>query len=273
VRSRPILVVPFALLVALPSCQIPLFEGPEIQRPPPNFQRRPDSHPQRRVFPDREVTFHTAWVHTDLGGVSTIYVDEHPEALGVDDALAAREAARAAERDPDALYGEIEVLSVDERQGWGWFRRVESPRRGLEQVTYTAVVPYDTVSYALMFTSGEPSLKRAAPDTLRAIISSFGIGRTTYNLPLIAIVAGALLLLIGTFRARSRERDRRARSITLKTIPKDDTEGGGRDRAGGAGRVSGSSPPSASGTSAPERQPPPGREARPRPPTSEPPGS
>ncbi|MDX1492570.1 MAG: hypothetical protein R3253_00745 [Longimicrobiales bacterium] len=219
---RPIVFALVCLLLPTSACQVPRFPGPEIQEPPSNFQRQPDSHPQRRVFPEHEVTFHTAWVHTDLGGVSIIYVDEHPTVLGMDEILEAHQEAQAAEMDPDAIYGDPEALTIDGRDAWGWYRRVESSRRGLAEVTYTAVIPYDSVSYALVFTSGEPSLKRAAPDTLRTVLSSFGIGRTTYNLPLIAIVLGAGLLLFSVLRARSKERADRLRSINLVTVKRDE---------------------------------------------------
>lgn len=280
---RSIVPILVGFLLPATACQIPRFEGPEIQSPPANFQRQPDSHPQRRVFPDTEVTFHTAWVHTDLGGVSIIYVDEHPRLMGMEDILAAHDGAQAAEMDPDATYGEPEALTIDGQDAWGWYRRVESPRRGLEEVTYTAVVPYDSVTYALHFTSGEPSLKRAAPDTLRAVLSSFGIGRTTYNVPLIAIVVGAGLLLVSVLRARSKERSDRLRSINLVTIKKDEEDAGPGGPSTPGSQAGGASPGSpASKADAPPKPstpPPPSADAirptgptpRPAPPSTPPP--
>lgn len=217
------------LVVAILGCDVPRFQGPEIQEPPPGFLRQRDTPATRDLFPEHEPTFHTAWVHTDLGGVSVISIDEYPTAFTLDEIVAAREAAEAGERDPDAIFEDLEAIRIDDRDGWGWYERIESDRRGREEVAYTAVVPYDSVSYAIEFVSGEPSLKRTAPDTLREVIGTFGIGRTTYNIPLIAIALGVMLLLVSILRARSRERADRLRSINLVTIKKDQEEGGELD--------------------------------------------
>lgn len=251
-RSRRSYAALATLLIVSAGCEVPRFEGPQIQQPPPGFTLQPESYPQRRTFPDEEVTFHSAWVHTDVSGVSLIYVDEHPVVFDVDDVVAAQEGARAAEMDPDATFGDVEAIRVDGHDAFGWLERIESPRRGLVEVTYRAVVPYDSVSYAIEFTSGEPSLKLAAPDTLRAVISSFGIGRTTYNLPLIVIVFGALLLFVSILRSRSKERADRLRSINLVTIKKDEEK-----EADGIGSEGNATP----GSAAPEPHtspPPPG---------------
>lgn len=225
-RSHRVATALAVAVLSTTACQLPRFEGPEIQSPPANFQRQSDNYPPRRVFPEQPVSLHSGWVHTDIAGVSVIYIDGHPGVLGMEEILAAREEAIAAETDPDAVYRNVEAITVDGRDAWGWYRTVESPRRGLEQVTYTAVVPYDTVTYALQFTSSEPSLKRAAPDTLRAVLSSFGIGRTTYNVPLIAVVFGGLLLFVSVVRAKRKERADRFRSINLVTVKKDDPDEG-----------------------------------------------
>lgn len=222
---RTVVALAVAVLTAS-ACQLPRFEGPEIQDPPANFQRQPDNQPLRRVFPEQPVSRTLGWVHVDVAGVSIIYVQEHPTVLGTDDVLAAREAAQAAEIDPDAVYRNVEAITIDGRDGFGWYRTIESPQRGLEEVTYTAVVPYDSVSYALQFTSTEPSLKRASPDTLRTVLSSFGIGRTTYNLPLIAVVFGALLLSISIVQSKRKARADRLRSINLVTVKRDKEESG-----------------------------------------------
>lgn len=232
-RSRCTLAALGMSLVTVAACDVPRFQGPEIQEPPPDFTRQPDTPAKRDLFPEHEPTFHTAWVHTDLGGVSVISIDGYATAFTLDDVMAAREAAEAAERDPDAIYEDVEAVRIDHRDGWGWYDRVESNRRGREQVTYTAVVPYDSVSYAIEFVSGESSLQRAAPDTLRQVVGTFAIGRTTYNIPLIAVVLGAMLLLVGVLRARSRERADRLRSINLVTIETVE-EGGELDLSEGA---------------------------------------
>ena len=208
--------------LAVGACDVPRFSGPQIQQPPADFSLQPASESSQPTFPDREVVFHTAWVHTGLGGVSVIFVDGHPGTVDMEDVMAAREDVMAAETDPDAVFDEIEALRIDGHDAWGWQERIESPRRGLVEVTYRAVVPYDSVTYAIEFMSGEPSIKRAAPDTLKAVISTFGIGRTTYNIPVIVIALGAVLFVFSVLRTRSRERSDRLRSINLVTIERDE---------------------------------------------------
>jgi hypothetical protein len=198
---------------------VPNFEGPQIQEPPQGFLLAPDSYQQRRLFPEREVVFHAAWVES-IDDFSTIYIDGHPGVLGFDDAVAAREAARLAAIDPDVRFGEVEPLQVDGRDAWGWSERVETPTRGLVWVAYRAVVPYDTVSYAIEFYSGEPAIKREAPDTLKAVIATFGIGETTYNLPLIALLAGLALFAAAFVRSKQQARAARLRSINLVKVEK-----------------------------------------------------
>lgn len=257
------------LVVAILGCDVPRFQGPEIQEPPAGFLRQRDTPATRDLFPEHEATFHTAWVHTDLGGVSVIAIDEYPTAFTLDEIVTAREAAEAGERDPDAIFEDLEAIRIDDRDGWGWYERIESDRRGREEVAYTAVVPYDSVSYAIEFVSGEPSLKRAAPDTLREVIGTFGIGRTTYNIPLIAIVLGVMLLLVSILRARSRERADRLRSINLVTIKKDQEEGGELDLSEETTGGEAEPPPADAGNPrgpTPRRKPPPPTPADPDPP-------
>ena len=214
-------------LVPLSACTLPRFEGPQIQNPPAGFLIQDETFLQRRMFPDLDVDFHTAWVHTDFSGVSVIYVNRHPRRLTLDDVLVARSGVEAAVTDPDTRFGPIEALTIDGREAWGWEERVESERRGLEDVAYRAVIPYDSATYAIEFVSGEPSLKIASPDTLRTVISSFGIGRTTWNFPLIAMISGALLLLVSVQRSRHQERRTRHRSINLVKIKKEEEAEGG----------------------------------------------
>jgi len=224
VTRRLLLAALLPALLATSACEIPRFEGPQIQSPPPGFLLQPEGYLQRRMFPEREASFHTTWVHTDMAGVSVIYVNGHAGALTVDDVLAAQEGVRSNTVDPDTKFGAIEALTIDGRQAWGWEERVESTRRGLVDVAYRAVIPYDTMTFAIEFVSGEPNWKQVSPDSLRTIISSFAIGKTALNLPLIGMLVGATLLAVSVLRSRARERDQRLRSINLVTFKKEEDE-------------------------------------------------
>ena len=207
------------LAVALGGCDVPRFEGPQLQEPPQGFLLVRDSYQQRRLFPQHELVFHTAWVES-LDDFSTIYIDGHPGALGLEDAMAARDSSRRYALDEDVTFGELEPLQVDGRQAWGWAERVQTPTRGLVWVAYRAIVPYDTITYAIEFYSGDPAFKGAAPDALKAVISTFAIGETTYNVPLIAVLAGLTLFVANFLRSRARARAVRLQSINLVKIPK-----------------------------------------------------
>ncbi len=211
--------LPGALCVALAGCDVPNFDGPQLQNAPQGFLLVPDSYQQRRLFPERETVFHTAWVES-LDDISTIYIDGYTGVLGLDAAMAARDSVRRYSLDEDISFGEVEPLRVDGRDAWGWAERVESPTRGLVWVAYRAIVPYDTITYTIEFYSGDPSIKPSAPDTLKAVIAQFAIGRTTYNVPLIALLVGLALFAANFVRSRSRARAIRHQSINLVKIPK-----------------------------------------------------
>ena len=211
-------------LVAVSACQMPRFEGPQIQSPPQGFFIQDGTAAAHTLLPDHQATLHRGWVHTEVSGVSTIFVDGYRGRATVEDAMNAVDIMRTTAKDPDTRFGGIEVLTIDGREAWGWSESVESARRGLVEVSYRAIIPYDTITYTVEFTSGEPSFKIAAPDTLRATVASFAVGKTTWNFPLIAMGIGAILLLGSFWRARRRTRSTHLRTINLVQVKKPSEE-------------------------------------------------
>jgi hypothetical protein len=204
------------LALALAACDLPNYEGPQLQDPPSGFLLVQDSYSQRLIT-SHESIFHVAWVES-VHDFSTIFIDGYPAVLGYEDALAAREESRRVAVDPDVTFGEVEPLTIDGRSSWGWAERVQTPSRGLAWVAYRALVPYDSVTYFIEFASGNPAFKRAAPDTLKAVISTFAIGRVTYNVPLIALGVGLLLFGAAVVRTKRQERAARMKSINLVKV-------------------------------------------------------
>jgi hypothetical protein len=232
------------LAVSLTACDMPTFEGPQIQSPPPAFFLQPDSYLQERIFPAREMVYHDAWISTADGIYSGIYINGHAGVISEADVLSAQEAAKVRATTP-ITFGPIERHVVDGREALGWAERLQTPELGIDWIAYRMVVPYDTVTYALEFYGGAPGLK-SHPDTLVVILSSFAIGETTWNLGLIAILVGGGLLLVNVMRNRARKRAVRLQGITLKQVPKGEMEhlmarktppgsGGGATPGGGAG--------------------------------------
>ena len=187
---------------------------------------QPDTHLERRMFPQLNVIHHDAWVEASWGNFSGIYINGHKQVFSRADAETARLSAIQFYRGKLIEFGEIEDLTIDGRPGWGWTEWWRLDNGGLDYVAYRAVVPYDTMSYALEFISGDPSLK-IRPDSLRTVLSSFGIGVTQVNTPLLAILGGALLLALNMLRNRMAARADRQRTITLVKIPKKGAGGQG----------------------------------------------
>jgi hypothetical protein len=198
---------------------MPTFEGPQLQTPPQGFLMVQGSYPIRQLVSGHTPVFRRAWVESGVDA-SNIFIDGYPAVLGYEDALAARDSSRHYARDADTRFGEVEPIHVDGRDGWGWHERVETPTRGLVWVAYRALIPYDSMTYAIEFSSGNPRFKGGAPETLKAVISTFGIGRTTYNVPLIALLVGSALFGVAFLRTRAQARAQRLQSINLVKIPK-----------------------------------------------------
>ncbi len=215
-----------ALLCALLACDMPRFEGAQIQGPPPGFTLQPDTYQDRRLLEDRPVVHHDAWVRAQWGEFSGIYINAHAGPTGIEEVEAAREASLArppGRADQIREFGEVERLRIDDREAFGWPELVRSERRGVEYVAYRAVIPYDTLSYAVEFVSGDPAFKMRR-DSLRTVVASFGIGRTEYNLPLLLLLAGILVLGVARWRSGLRERRRRSASVRLPRIPRPDAD-------------------------------------------------
>jgi hypothetical protein len=209
-----------ALLLGSAACEVPNFEGPQIQSPPPAFFMQPEAYQERRMLPDLEITSHDAWVETSAGFFSGIYINSHAGVLTEEDAYSAWEASVVAAGE-DVTVENLETLTIDGRDAWGWAEGLQAPVLGLAWIKYRAMVPYDTITYAIEFYGGEPGLKQM-PDTLKTIVASFAVGKTTWNLPLIAVFVGMTLFMINALMKRSKEKATRLQSINFVTIKKDE---------------------------------------------------
>lgn len=224
------------LIPLVTACSVPEFQGPQIQEPPPAFTMNASTHQERRMFPDRDVVHHDAWVEASWGNFSGIYINGHPGVIARSDVVEAREEAIQAATGRRAEFGEIEEILLDGRTAWGWGENWREDNGGLEFVVFRAAVPYDTISYAIDFLTGDPGLK-SRPDSLRTVVASFAIGRTTFNVPLLAIGAGATLLLVSMQRKRARARAEATRRMTLIKMPVKAEDEGPTDPSTVAGAI------------------------------------
>lgn len=198
------------------------------------------------MFPDRAVLYHDAWVEASWGNFSGIYINGHPGVLGSDEVQAAQRQAMAATEGQRVTYGELESLQVDGRTAWGWGETWRLENGGLQYVVFRAAVPYDTITYAISFITGEPGLK-SRPDSLRTIVASFAVGETRVNWPVALIIAGVVLFVFGLGRRRAKERAARHRQVPLAKIPKKEAEKPGT--APGSAPAASVPPPGAAPTS------------------------
>ena len=210
------------LLIVLAGCEIPNFEGPQIQNISEGFRKQPDSYLQRRMFPDLEILHHDSWVSMAFGHVSRIVINGHPGVLTRADVASAQNAARAAATEP-VTFGEVIQYTIDERPAWGWSERLETPEVGLQWIAFHVVVPYDTITYAIELNSDNPYFK-SVPDTLVTIARSFAIGEMTWNIPLLVFLGLCVVFLIDFLRKRADRRQQRLQSIRLVEFKKEDDE-------------------------------------------------
>jgi hypothetical protein len=192
-----------------------------------------DAVQERRMFPARAVVFHEAWVEASWGNFSGIYINGHPGTLGKAEVEAAMRQAMADAQGQRVEFGPMEPLQVDGRTAWGWGETWRLANGGLQYVVFRAAVPYDTVTYAVEFLTGDPGLK-IRPDSLRTVVASFAIGRVEWNVPLLLIGGGLTLLLLNLARSRSSARAARARHVPLVKIPPKPRPGPGEGAAPGA---------------------------------------
>lgn len=100
--------------------------------------------------------------------------------------------------------GALEALRVDERPAWGWLETRLAEAGTPRSLEFTALVSYDTVHFVLAFSTDFP--ERMDPDEMRAVVASFGEGRTVL---LWRTIVAAFVLLTGTLgylHGRSRRR-------------------------------------------------------------------
>ncbi len=244
-------------LAVLAGCSPPRYQGPQIQDPPPGFFLKPEATKDRELFPDREAIHRDAWVNAQWGEISTIHITGYRGTLMRADVRSALEEAKAAATEP-VTFGELQEVRIDGRTAWGWDERLQTPETGLEWVAYRVVVPYDTISYAVELYSGDPTFK-GVPDTLAAIASTFGVGETRWNIPLLVVIGVLLVVLVSAARSRSQAQKERMRNIHFVEIPKKEgeggeadpaaakTPGGGRQAPGGAAKGGGQAPGGAPG--------------------------
>lgn len=192
-------------VAVLTGCSPPTFEGPQIQEPPEGFRYDANAEQSRNVFPDREELWQGAWfrIETVNDDHASIFLTAYRGGAGREQVEAAREAQASRYARPGRMrYGELEELRIDGRTAWGWTESQYRSDGSVAALQYKAVVPYDTVTYAVEFFSTlEPWMD---VDTLRATVMTFAVGRTEVSWRGVAVTAFLLALAAGWIGKKAR---------------------------------------------------------------------
>ena len=210
------------LLAAIAGCDTPRFHGPQVQGVPSGFLRNPGAGGDRDIFPDREAIHFDVWVDAMLGEFSGIYITGYPGTMSRADVEEARERSMNVPTPRKISYGDLEEGRVDGQTAWAWMGVWRD--NGLHEVAYRSVIPYDSVTYVVDFVTD--ALKfMSRPDSMRAIVSTFAIGRIEWNVPLIAGALGFVGLFLRSIWKKMQSRPYEdMRNMTLVTIPVEESD-------------------------------------------------
>ena len=220
-----------ALLTVMAACDTPRFQGPQIQGITPGFLRNPEVTRDKIMFPDREKVHFDAWVKTNVGDFSGIYITGHPGVTSQAEVEEARERSMAVPTPRKMRYGEIEVGEIDGRTALAWMEVWED--NGLREVTFRSVIPYDSITYVVEFLTGDPIFK-SRPDSMRAIVATFAIGETEWNMLLIALAVALSLLVfkgVGSRLTSSPYSSSENYSLPTFSVEEEERDSGGRASA------------------------------------------
>ena len=85
----PHLLLSIVLLAS--GCDMPRFQGPQIQAPPNGFLKKSDVGQDRRMFPNRSSIYFDGWVEAQWGEFSGIYINGHAGTTTQRDVVEARD--------------------------------------------------------------------------------------------------------------------------------------------------------------------------------------
>ncbi len=208
------------------ACEVPQFRGPQVQAPPEGFIKKDDvAQNGPRMFPERPTIHFDAWIETEWGEFTGIYINGHEGSTTLEEVAAARDWSMDNPPDHPMDYGNIEPIRIDGRDGWAWMEMWRE--NGLHEVRYHAAIPYDSVTYTIDFLTGDPIFK-ARPDSIRAIVASFAVGRVEWNWTLLAMstVLGAFVLRAGWSKLTRRPYEN-VRNMTLVQLPTENEDDDG----------------------------------------------
>jgi hypothetical protein len=171
-----------ALLLTLiggAACVALAVPGYQVQDVPLGFLFTANAPNGVKVLPDRNILSRGVW----LGDIETfepqseIHVTRYSGNVTIEEANAARDVQASRYGNPSSIdYGRVATVTIDGRAAFTWMETRYDRNGGVRSLYYTAVIPYDTVTYAVEFDTSAPH--RLHPDSLTRVVHSWGRGET-----------------------------------------------------------------------------------------------
>ena len=206
-RRRGWQAVAIVMLVcaSAPACSAPALEGYQVQAVPERFMFDANASKGRRVFPERVILSEGAWwgdVRSDEPQ-SDIFITRYVGNATLLESEAARNVQADRYGNPASIdYDQVARVTIDGRAAFVWMETRYDEHGAVRSLDYKAVVPYDTVTYAVEFSTS--ATHRLHPDSLTSVVHSWGIAETEIYWNAIfgvcAVLAGILLYLMGRTR-------------------------------------------------------------------------
>lgn len=192
-------------VVGAAGCVAPAVPGYQLRDVPAGFVFTANTNTGVTAFPDREVLSRGVW----LGDIETfqpqseISITRYSGNVTIEEAEAARDVQASRYGNPSSIdYGRVATVMIDERVAFAWMETRYDENNAVRSLDYTAVMPYDTVTYVVAFNTSRD--RRLHPDSLTRVVHSWGRGQTEVLwgpiLVAAAVLGGLAMLLV--FRTR-----------------------------------------------------------------------
>jgi len=192
-RLRQVALTMALTVVGAAACLAPTVPGYQVLGVPDGFLFTANANTGVNLFPDRDILSRGVW----LGDIETfepqseIYVTRYSGRVTIEEAEAARNLQASRYGNPSSIdYGRVATVTIDGRSAFTWLETRYDENNSVRSLDYTAVIPYDTVSYSVEFSTS--ATHRLYPDSLTRVVHSWGRGKTEVLWG--AILAAAVVL-------------------------------------------------------------------------------
>lgn len=159
------------LLTTILGCGRPLRDGPRLREVPEGFIYDANASQARSVILDVEKAEEGAWFRmTTMDESSSIFITRYEVPMGPDDIHSAYRAY--VQRYPAQGYTDLEQLQIDDRPAWA-FSETQWLNGKICAVSYRAIIPYESETFAVEFFSDMPQWLDA--EMQRDVVSKFEV--------------------------------------------------------------------------------------------------